>query len=211
MTTNLCIPRNGWNNPAYENKATGMSTSFTRLVSLFASLSVVIGTGVNTLTQIQQIPSRMVLTSPKLYIEESGNLVLKTPHEDLELIRKVLKPSVSEFAITMGVTRQTIYNWINGDTITEDHANNLRNLAAAAQMLEATGILLTSSLLKRKFSNGKTLFQVAQSGEGVLAAAEKLVQIYSAESEQRMKLNSRLTSKNLSSSSADFDLPLSNS
>lgn len=135
---------------------------------------------------------------------------VRTPRENLSRIREVLNPAVSDLATTFGVTRQSVYNWLNGDPVTDENAAKLQDLAQAADILAHEAVDTGAALLKRKFANGRTLMQVAQAGESVRDAAQKLVQILNCEAVQRERLNARFANRAKTPASADFDLPASN-
>ncbi|MCG9047088.1 hypothetical protein [Laribacter hongkongensis] len=135
---------------------------------------------------------------------------VRTPSENLTRIREVLNPAVSDLATTFGVSRQSVYNWLNGEPVAEENAAKLQDLAQAADVLAHEGVTVNAALLKRKFANGKTLMQVAQAGESARDAALMLVQIHKREAVQRERMNTRFANRVKTSATADFDLPASN-
>ena len=134
---------------------------------------------------------------------------VRSSKEDLVHIREVLSPAISDLATTLGVTRQSVYNWLNGDPVTNENAAKLRDLAQAADVLAQAGITVNAALLKRKFANGKTLLQVAQVGESARESALVLVQILKREAEQRERMTARFANRPRTLATADFDLPSS--
>lgn len=134
----------------------------------------------------------------------------RTPAQDLARIREVLKPAVSDLAVTLDVSRQSVYNWLNGEPVAEDNAIKLKDLAQAADVLDHEGVTFNSSLLKRKFANGRTLLQVAQAGESARDAALQLVKIHKREAAQRERMAVRFANRGKTAPSADFDLPSAN-
>jgi len=135
---------------------------------------------------------------------------VRTPAEDLARIREVLKPAVSDLAATFGVSRQSVYNWLKGEAVADENAARLQDLAQAADLLAYEGILSSAVLLKRKFANGRTLMQVAQSGESTRDAALQLVHILKREAVQRERMAARFANRAKAAPSADFDLPSAN-
>lgn len=187
--------------------ATGSSISLIRLVSCLAGAALAnIGTGVElSIEHLQRLSSHnQIITSSVVEVEPE-----RSPSENLARIREVLAPAVSDLATTFGVTRQSVYNWANGEPIAEENAEKLRDLAQAADLLADAGIEVNASLLKRKFANGKTLLQVAQAGDSARDAASLLVQISKREAAQRERLNTRLANRPRTPATADFDLPAS--
>lgn len=195
----------GWvtNRPA----ATGSSISLIKLVGCLAGAALAnLGTGAElSIERLQSAFSpNQIITSSVVEVEPK-----RLPSENLARIREVLSPAVSDLATTFGVTRQSVYNWANGEPIADENAEKLRDLAQAADLLADAGVEVNASLLKRKFANGKTLFQVVQAGESARDAALLLVQISKREAEQRDRLNARLANRPQTPATADFDLPAS--
>lgn len=142
--------------------------------------------------------------------EVAETKVSRTPSGSLLRIREVLNPAVSDLAATLNVSRQSIYNWLNGEPVAEENAAKLHDLAQAADVLAHEGIPISTSLLKRKFANGRTLLQMAQAGESARDAALMLIQIHKRETAQRERMNARFATRAKTPASADFDLPASN-
>ena len=135
---------------------------------------------------------------------------VRTPSENLSRIREVLNPAVSDLATTFGVSRQSVYNWLNGDPVADENAAKLQDLAQAADVLAHEGVGINAAQLKRKFADGRTLMHVAQAGESARDAALMLVQIHKREAVQRERMNARFASRAKTPASADFGLPASN-
>lgn len=135
---------------------------------------------------------------------------VRTAAEDIARIREVFSPAISNLASTLGVSRQAVYNWLNGEQPKIELTEKLRDLAQAADVFAHEDIAINSMLLKRKFANGKSLFQIAQAGESTRNAALLLVQILRRETEQRARMNARFVDRAKTPASADFDLPAPN-
>lgn len=190
--------------------ATGGSYSIVRLVGWLAAAGVAL-TGIGTggelsLEQLQRTAQTALHSASIAEVAE----IARTPSEDLTRIREVLNPAISDLATTFGVSRQSIYNWLNGETVAGGNAAKLQDLAQAADVLAHEGITVNAAFLKRKFSNGKTLLQIVQAGESARDAALLLVQIHKREAAQRERMNARFAHRAKTSATADFDLPASN-
>lgn len=191
---------------------TGDTSSAVRLVgwcvAAGAALSV-IGTGGHlSVEHFQRVGQHARYASPTFDVAEVDGV--RTPAEDLARIRELLRPAISDLATTLGVSRQSVYNWLNGEQVADENATRLQDLAQAADVLAHERITVNSALLKRKFANGRTLMQVAQAGESARDAALMLVQIQRREAVQRERMNARFANRPKTSATADFDLPLSN-
>lgn len=189
--------------------ATGVSPTVVRLVGWMAAAGAVlssIGTGGElSIEQLQRSTHQMQHMAPTVDVAEVAPV--RSPAEDLVRIREVLKPAVSDLATTFGVSRQSVYNWLNGEPVGEENAVKLQDLAQAADVLAHEGIAVNATLLKRKFANGRTLLHVAQAGESARDAALQLVHIHKRETNQRERMAARFASRGKTAPSADFDLP----
>ena len=210
MGASLAHDYGGW---VPQNRfATGESPAFIKWLGFAAgaAFTAAIGTGENyhSLEHFQR------LASPKSFVASEYEIapakLPRTPKQDLERIREVLKPSISNLAEVFGVSRQSIYNWLNGDKVTSDYVAKLQDLAEAADVLAFAGVRVDSNLLKRRFQNGKSLMQIAKAGESVRNAATALVQIVNREAIQRARMDARFAKRAKSTSTADFDFPQHN-
>lgn len=174
-----------------------------------AALSAAMAASTGGEFPIEKIPAR--ITHPYSVLPNFISIeITRSPSENLARIRHVLAPAISDLASTFGVSRQAIYNWLNGESISEANAARLADLANAADVLALANVKKKSILLKRKFANGKTLLQVAQSGESATDAAYKLIKIIEREAEQRERLTSRFAGRAVAKATVDFALPASN-
>ncbi len=201
------IPYGGWitDRPA----ATGVTSTLVRWVGwMTAAGAALIGTGGELSPERLQRSARQAQQLVSL-AEVAQAEQVRTPSDNLLRIREVLNPAVSDLATTLGVSRQSVYNWMNGDPVADENAAKLQDLAQAADVLAHEGVAINSALLKRKFANGRTLMQVAQAGESAREAALMLVRIYKREAAQRERMDARFANRAKTPASADFDLPAS--
>ena len=191
---------------------TGVTSTLVRLVGWMAAAGAAltsIGTGgelsLEHLQRSAQQAQRMVSV-----VEVAGAEQVRTPGENLSRIREVLSPAVSDLATTFGVSRQSVYNWLNGEPVANENAAKLHDLAQAADVLAHEGVGINAALLKRKFANGRTLMHVARTGESARDAALMLLQIHKREAVQRERMSARFANRAKTPATADFDLPASN-
>jgi transcriptional regulator with XRE-family HTH domain len=171
-----------------------------------ATVTALTGTASDSSIQLRQ------LLQPASYLHDTvlpavETEAIRTPLEDLVRIREVLSPAISDLAATFGVTRQSVYNWLNGEPVADENAAKLRDLAQAADFLVSERVTVNNALLKRKFSNGRTLLQVAQSGESARDGAAVLARILKREADQRARIEARFAARGKTPATADFDLP----
>lgn len=134
----------------------------------------------------------------------------RTPAEDLERIRKGLSPAMSDLAKSLNVSRQTIYNWLNGEPPTPEHAARLKDLALAADMFTEAGVVANGALLKRKVFQGKTLFESVREGSSARDSVQLLLQIVQREINQRERLATRFAGRTASQYFAVSDMMAAN-
>ena len=191
--------------------ATGVTSTLVRWVGwMTAAGAVLTGIGTGGELSLERL-QRSVQQAQHMgfAIEVTEVEQVRTPSENLLRIREVLNPAVSDLATTFGVSRQSVYNWLNGEPVADENAAKLQDLAQAAEVLAHEGVSINAALLKRKFSNGRTLMQVAQAGESARDAALMLVQIHKREAVQRKRMSARFANRAKTPASADFDLPAS--
>lgn len=193
--------------------ATGVTSTLVRSVgwmtaAIFTALAGIKTGGELSLEHLQRSVHQAQNMVSVVDVTDFGQV--RTPGENLSRIREVLNPAVSDLATTFGVSRQSVYNWLNGDPVADDNAVKLQDLAQAADVLAHEGVSINAGLLKRKFVNGRTLFQVAQAGESARDAALILIRIQRREAAQRARMDARFVNRVKTPASADFDLPASN-
>ena len=191
--------------------ATGGTSTLVRWVGWMTTAGAAL-TGIGTggelsLEHLQRSAQRAQHMVPVAEVGEAKQV--RTPCENLSRIRTVLSPAVSDLAATFGVSRQSVYNWLNGEPVAVENAEKLQDLAQAADVLEHEGVGVNAALLKRKFADGRTLMQVALAGESARDAALMLVQIHRREAVQRERIKARFADRGKTPASADFDLPAS--
>ena len=209
MSTTLNYDYGGW---VPQRPATGVTPTVVRLAGWMAAACTAftsIGTGGElSIEHLQRSTHQAQYLTPTFEVAEVE--AVRTPAENLTRIREVLNPDVSDLATTFGVSRQSVYNWLNGDPVAAENAAKLQDLAQAADVLAHEGVTVNAALLKRKFANGQTLMQVTQTGGSARDATVMLVQIYKREAAQRERIHARFANRAKTPASADFDLPTFN-
>jgi transcriptional regulator with XRE-family HTH domain len=134
---------------------------------------------------------------------------LRTPQEDIARIRSIFRPSIADLAGTFNVSRQTIYNWMSGETPSEENIERLEDLGKAADLLFAYGSR-SSYLVRRKLSNGKTLMESVRDGGSAEDAARSLLRVAEKEMMQRETLRLRLGNRTAPRDLSDVGVPMLN-
>jgi transcriptional regulator with XRE-family HTH domain len=115
--------------------------------------------------------------------------------ENLNRARAVIKPTVTELASLFSVSRQAIYNWQSGNSITPENETRLEQFARAADIFDAAGFGQQPSILRRKLPGGSTFFDRVRAGEPAEVVAQVLVTFVSHELAQRQALTARLRNR----------------
>lgn len=204
--------RGGWF--GNQQSATGESPYLKGIQNLILAtgLFITTGTGVyaDDVSRLRQQPRNESALSNPLKVYSVETKPERTPAEQIDQIRGVLSPAVSDLAKSFGVSRQTIYNWLNGEQPKPEHTIRLREFALAADLFAESGIPVNSATLKRKIIKGKNLFEIVSEGGSARDAAQILIQIVQREISQRERLDARLAGRKIGRPSADSDIMAAN-
>jgi len=124
-----------------------------------------------------------------------GAIVGPTVVENISRIRTVLNPTVTDLAAILKVSRQAIYDWQAGRSISAENAARLSELARAADLFAVEGVRGTSQALRRPIKNGKNFFNLIEEGTPADSAARSLIEIVRSEFRQREALRNRLAGR----------------
>jgi transcriptional regulator with XRE-family HTH domain len=106
-----------------------------------------------------------------------------------------------------GVSRQSLYNWLEGETPKQVHQAKLKQLAEAARVFSELGFKPTSLSLDRTVSQGKSLLQLLSEGADGRDTAKKLVRIIERGAESRNKLDDLLGGRKARPEVTDMGTP----
>jgi len=115
------------------------------------------------------------------------------PYTDLMMeVKTGFGRTMSHLPAVFGVSRQTLYNWLNGETPKEQHQGKLVQLAAAARVFAEVGFKPTSISLDRTVAEGKSFVELIGQGADGKEMAERLVRIEKRGAAARDKLDALL-------------------
>ncbi len=118
---------------------------------------------------------------------------LEAPHVELmQQVKEGFGRTMSRLSAVFGVSRQTLYNWLAGETPKEVHHSKLKQLAAAARVFKEVGFKPTPEMLDRTVSQGKSLLQLISAGADGAESARKLVRATQRGADARAKLDAAL-------------------
>ena len=112
--------------------------------------------------------------------------------EWMQRVKEGFGRTMSRLPQVFGVSRQTLYNWLKGETPSAGHEARLRELVAAADVFRKRGITPTSPMLLRSILNDKNFLELLAGGADGRDTAEKLVRIVRGGEGSRGKLEQLL-------------------
>lgn len=110
--------------------------------------------------------------------------------DSLRFIVDTTKISITEMARVFGVSRQAIYDWLNGGAINNKNSTAINNFDNALRTLLASGLSLNIRDLRRKIS-GVSILDNLQSNAKSEEFAKVLASTLQREQAQRIKLSER--------------------
>lgn len=96
---------------------------------------------------------------------------------------------MSHLPAIFGVSRQTLYNWLKGETPKERHQEKLRQLAKAALVFKEAGFKPTPTMLDRTVANGQSFIDLLKHNADGANSANKLMRIVNGGAQERVKLD----------------------
>ncbi len=125
----------------------------------------------------------------------------------MEQVKAGFGRTLSRLPAVFGVSRQTLYNWLDGDTPKEAYQERLRQLADAAAVFQGMGMKPTTAMLDRTISQGLSFLELLAEGADGKETAKKLVRVVQRGGEARSKLDTMLAGRKSSLTPADIGAP----
>lgn len=130
--------------------------------------------------------------------------------QQMQQVKAGFGRTMSRLPEVFGVSRQTLYNWLKGETPKDTHLARLRELAEAGAFFTAMGFTPTSSALDRSLVKGKTFLQLLAQGENGKEMAKKLIRVHQRSESSRARLDAILDGEKSRPTAADFGAPALN-
>jgi transcriptional regulator with XRE-family HTH domain len=139
---------------------------------------------------------------------EQPQLIENAPYAELMgQVKAGFGRTMSRLPEVFGVSRQTLYNWLEGETPKVAHQERLRQLAEAAEVFAGLGIKPTTPMLDRTVAQGKSFLQLMAAGAGGQETATKLSRIVQRGNDSRAKLDRLLAGRRAKLSASDIGTP----
>lgn len=141
---------------------------------------------------------------PYVVLEQIQPLVAAPYTKLMEQVKTGFGRTMSRLPEVFGVSRQTLYNWRDGETPKPVHRERLRHLAEAAQVFADLGVKPTTLMLDRTVAQGKSFLQMLASGADGKETAKKLIRIVERGSDSRAKLDDLLAGRTAKLNASDL-------
>lgn len=143
------------------------------------------------------------LVVPGISIEHT---ILLSAQDQLKHIRKIFKLNISELTNILGVSRPTIYSWIQGGAPKADAFNKITNLYNTAKDIEKLQIVRIDLLMHTPIFLGKSLFDKLSNNENISEYLSDLKKI--SEKNDKSRLESKGSKNTKQIDSEDYSTPL---
>lgn len=152
------------------------------------------GSGTGGVEGVQFVMSRQGYSPfAILKVELAATQDTYAPYTDLmKEVKAGFGRTMSHLPVVFGVSRQTLYNWLSGETPKEQHQSKLVQLAAAARVFTEAGFKPSALSLERTVAQGKSFVELIGQGADGKETAERLVRIEKRGAAAREKLDALL-------------------
>lgn len=126
----------------------------------------------------------------------------------MQLVKTGFGRTFSRLPEVFGVSRQTLYNWLGGETPRPAHQERLLQMAEAARVFSTVGFKPTAALLERPLSQGKSFLTLMTEGGDGRQTAEKLVRVAKRGDVSRARLDELLAGRKARLAASDIGTPV---
>jgi transcriptional regulator with XRE-family HTH domain len=116
----------------------------------------------------------------------------------LRIIKDSFKLSMVELAKIFEVSRQSLYDWLEGKTLSNDNSDKLEKFYFVFELLNDTGIELSPQVIRRNIDSTGSIANAISRNLDISTLAGKLKQALLIEAEQQQLLEKRLVQKSSS-------------
>ncbi len=128
------------------------------------------------------------VTDPRIHVEPSvaKHIVdMRSPAEHVANIRDVFAINMSDLASVLGVTRPTVYAWLEGQEPKGEAVMRIQQLSRTADKFYLANIIRLDKLVHRPMLNGRSLIDVLKTDEDPLEALATIKAIAEKEAQKR--------------------------
>lgn len=141
---------------------------------------------------------------------EADNLLVTKNNSasSLQSIKDEFKLSMAELARVFDVSRQSIYEWMDGKPLSDENSLKLNKLYGALGILKDKDIELSPHIIRRNVNGLGSISDAIKQNSDALSLAQQLKPILMVESIQRTNLARRMSNRSEASTSiSDYAAP----
>jgi predicted transcriptional regulator len=127
-----------------------------------------------------------------LWIGKQSSASAITSADIVKSLRDSVGLGVSDLAKICGVSRQAVYNWMDGDAISSDQLKTVQALGWVLTEMRENGFATDAMSFRKKLVDGHTFVEMIVAGYSIEEAAAALESVIRVELEQRTTLAERL-------------------
>jgi DNA-binding transcriptional regulator YiaG len=167
-------------------------------VKVVAPFLLLAGTGGVITAHSAEVLHRWI-HDPRIHIERHTlkNIDMRSPAEHVANIRDIFAINMSDLASILGVTRPTVYAWLEGQEPKAEAVIRVQQLSHTADKIKQANIARLDKLMHRPILNGRSLLDMLKADENPSEALAKLKAIADKEAQTRRELKG--SGKNLRS------------
>lgn len=174
-----------------ETQPLPLAAQYVQPMGRASGLVVVAGTGTNC--SLEFFRDRFGYQLFPIIERETKSQASAASFADLMLeVKAAFGRTMTRLPVVFGVSRQTLYNWLAGETPKESHQPKLIELAAAARVFALAGFKPTPAMLDRTVAHGKSFLVLLAEGADGAATANSLMRIVERSLSSRARLEAAL-------------------
>lgn len=117
----------------------------------------------------------------------------------LRLIKDGFKLSMVELAKIFNVSRQALYEWMDGSPLSNENLQKLDNLYSSLNILNDVEIQLSPQIIRRDINGAGSIIDAIKTNNDTSILAQQLKKILHVEANQRKELTQRFANRTLTS------------
>lgn len=155
-------------------------------VKVVAPFLLLAGTGGVMTAHSTEVLHRWI-HDPRIHIERPAlkNIDMHSPAEHVANIRDIFGINMSDLASILGVTRPTVYAWLEGQEPKAEAVIRIQQLSRTADQIKQANITRIDKLVHRPILNGRSLLDMLKVNENPSEALAKLKAIAGKEAQTR--------------------------
>jgi len=149
--------------------------------------------------------------NPIINIEHSigQKIDVRSPADQVSAIRTTYGLNMSELASLLGVTRPTVYAWLNGQEPKPDSLVHIRRLVNAIHEINELKVPRIDKLIRRPVFEGRSLLDKIKTNDDIFEALATLRTVAQKEATSRLKQKgSGRSRRSIDEAGADLSTPV---